>query len=94
MRQTVVRISLIAATVSLTTPVVNAGAQENKQLRPTAAVQVTGNPSPVRNYSSPLIARNPKNGQLAIASVEHAAPASASSTSPMTTDAVGVPGAA
>ncbi|MDQ3895653.1 MAG: glycoside hydrolase [Actinomycetota bacterium] len=56
--------------MSLTTPMVSAGAQEGKQLTPTAAVQVTGNPNPVRNYSSPLIARNPKNGQLAIASVD------------------------
>lgn len=32
----------------------------------TGAVQVTNNPIPVRAHSSPVIARNPKNGQLAI----------------------------
>lgn len=36
----------------------------------TAAVQVTGNPSPVRDYSSPLIARNPKNDELVTAEVD------------------------
>lgn len=31
-----------------------------------AAVQVTSNPSPVRNHSTPQIARNPKTGELVI----------------------------
>ena len=67
---TAVRVGLIAVTVSLATSMAGAGAQEGRQLTPTGAVQVTGNPNPVRNYSSPLIARNPKNGQLAIGSVD------------------------
>lgn len=70
MLRTMVRMSLIGVTVALATPAVKVGAQDGSQLRPTAAVQVTGNPNPVRNYSSPLITRNPKNGQLAIASVD------------------------
>ncbi|MDQ4089812.1 MAG: glycoside hydrolase [Actinomycetota bacterium] len=57
-------------TLSLATSMAGAGAQEGRQLTPTGAVQVTGNPDPVRNYSSPLIARNPKSGQLAIGSVD------------------------
>jgi hypothetical protein len=36
----------------------------------TDAVQVTENPTPVRNYSSPLIARNPKTGELVTAEVD------------------------
>lgn len=36
----------------------------------TNAVQVTENPTPVRNYSSPLIARNPKTGELVTAEVD------------------------
>lgn len=70
MQGTFLRVGLIAITISLTSPMVSATAQESRQLTPTAAVQVTGNPNPVRNYSSPLIARNPKNGQLTIASVD------------------------
>ena len=65
-----VRVALVALALTLAAPVHSLAAQESKQLKPTAAVQVTGNPNPVRNYSSPLIARNPKNGQLAIASVD------------------------
>lgn len=36
----------------------------------TAAVQVTGNPAPVRAHATPLLARNPKNGELVIAEVD------------------------
>ncbi len=36
----------------------------------TAAVQVTATPSPVRAHNSPLIARNPRNGELVVAEVD------------------------
>ena len=36
----------------------------------TAAVQVTANPSPVRAYATPLLARKPKNGELVAAEVD------------------------
>ena len=36
----------------------------------TAAVQITNTPSPVRAHNSPLIARNPKNGELVVAEVD------------------------
>ena len=46
------------------------GAERAKEPTVTGAVQVTENPSPVRNYSSPLIARNPKTGELVTAEVD------------------------
>jgi len=47
-----------------------AGAQENGAAVVTAAVQVTANPNPVRAHATPLMARNPKNGELVIAEVD------------------------
>ena len=46
--------------------------QQDDGRRPvvTAAVQVTANPSPVRAHATPLLARNPKNGELVIAEVD------------------------
>jgi hypothetical protein len=46
------------ASASSTTPVV------------TDAVQVTSNPDPTRAYATPVIARNPKNGELVVAATE------------------------
>jgi hypothetical protein len=42
---------------------INAGAA-GAQLAPTAAVQVTNDPAPLRSHSSPQIAVNPKTGEL------------------------------
>ena len=36
----------------------------------TAAVQITDTPTPVRAHTSPLIARNPRNGELVVAEVD------------------------
>ena len=36
----------------------------------TGAVQVTANPNPVRAHATPLLARNPKNGELVTAEVD------------------------
>lgn len=47
-----------------------ASAQDSQQPVITAAVQVTGNPNPVRAHATPLIARNPKNGELVVAEVD------------------------
>lgn len=47
-----------------------AGGQENGDAVVTAAVQVTANPNPVRAHATPLLARNPKNGELVIAEVD------------------------
>ncbi|HEV2760146.1 MAG TPA: sialidase family protein [Acidimicrobiales bacterium] len=47
-----------------------AGGQENGNAVVTAAVQVTANPNPVRAHATPLLARNPKNGELVIAEVD------------------------
>ena len=55
------------ALVALSSP---AGAQENGAAVVTAAVQVTANPNPVRAHATPLMARNPKNGELVIAEVD------------------------
>ena len=55
----------------------------------TGAVQVTENPSPVRNYSSPLIARNPKTGELVTAEVDTRALESARCTFSGTAAAAG-----
>lgn len=46
------------------TPAAIAGAPTPPSV--TGAVQVTDNPTPVRAHSSPVMARNPKNGELAI----------------------------
>ncbi|MDQ3979951.1 MAG: hypothetical protein M3314_10395 [Actinomycetota bacterium] len=45
-------------------------AQDSVQPVVTGAVQVTGNPNPVRAHMLPLIARNPRNGELVIAEVD------------------------
>ncbi len=44
--------------------------EEGKQAVVTGAVQVTSNPNPVRAHATPLIARNPKNGELVVAEVD------------------------
>ncbi len=56
----------VAATVAAVAPF-GASAQEPSP-RPavTAAVQVTGNPAPVRFHNTPQIARNPTNGELVV----------------------------
>lgn len=43
---------------------------QSRKPTPTGAVQVTSNPSPVRAHSTPLIARNPRTGELVIAEVD------------------------
>ena len=57
----------VLALLALSSP---AGAQENGAAVVTAAVQVTANPNPVRAHATPLMARNPKNGELVIAEVD------------------------
>ncbi|MDQ3640735.1 MAG: hypothetical protein M3450_04500, partial [Actinomycetota bacterium] len=47
-----------------------AGGQANGDAVVTAAVQVTANPNPVRAHATPLLAQNPKNGELVIAEVD------------------------
>ena len=46
------------------------GQQQPRRPGLTAAVQVTANPSPVRAHATPLLARNPKNGELVAAEVD------------------------
>ena len=52
---------LAAIAASIATP---AAAASSKPLTPTAAVQVTNDPAPLRSHSSPQIAVNPKTGEL------------------------------
>ena len=62
-------IGLVAAGLTLLAP----SAIGQSAVRPpvvTAAVQITNTPSPVRAHNSPLIARNPKNGELVVAEVD------------------------
>ena len=47
-----------------------AGQEQSRRPALTAAVQVTANPSPVRAHATPLLARNPKNGELVAAEVD------------------------
>ena len=58
--------SLVGA-ISVAVATSPSGAQESSS-RPavTAAVQVTGNPAPVRFHNTPQIARNPTNGELVV----------------------------
>ena len=46
------------------------GQQQPRRPGLTAAVQVTANPSPVRAHATPLLARNPRNGELVAAEVD------------------------
>lgn len=62
-------IGITAAGLTLLAP----GAGGQNAVRPpvvTAAVQITTTPSPVRAHNSPLIARNPRNGELVVAEVD------------------------
>ena len=49
---------------------VPAGAQDARPPVVTAAVQVTADPNPVRAHATPLLARNPENGELVVADVD------------------------
>lgn len=57
----------VSSLLALSSPAVG---QENSRPVVTAAVQVTDNPNPVRAHATPLLARNPKNGELVIAEVD------------------------
>jgi hypothetical protein len=58
---------LVLATIALSMGgATTAGAASQKPLAPTAAVQVTNDPAPLRSHSSPQIAVNPKNGELVV----------------------------
>jgi hypothetical protein len=61
---------LVAVAGALLTMAPAGGAERSGGPVVTGAVQVTENPVPVRNYSSPLIARNPKTGELVTAEVD------------------------
>lgn len=62
-------VQLLALTVSLAMGV-PASAQQRQQPVVTGAVQVTSNPNPVRAHATPLMARNPKTGELVVAEVD------------------------
>ena len=68
---TKVRVAVLLALIS-SAAAPAALSQQDDGRRPvvTAAVQVTANPSPVRAHATPLLARNPKNGELVIAEVD------------------------
>ena len=67
MKNLVSRGALIgAATLVVLTSNVASGAQQVFTPIAGAAVQVTANPAPVRNHSTPQIARNPKTGELVV----------------------------
>lgn len=63
-------VSVFGSAVAVLLLAAGAPAQESGQPSVTAAVQVTGNPNPVRAHATPLLARNPKNGELVVAEVD------------------------
>ncbi|MCA1705397.1 MAG: hypothetical protein LC808_19930, partial [Actinobacteria bacterium] len=67
--QRYVAVLLGLALVSVVYPYAAGGAAQVSPVV-TAAAQVTANPNPVRAHSSPQIARNPVNGELAIAETD------------------------
>lgn len=68
MRRASVRI--LAGLVPILLSASPAESQEESRAVVTAAVQVTTNPNPVRAHATPLLARNPKNGELVVAEVD------------------------
>ena len=71
MRRRFLGVGAALIVAGLGTAVPSAGGQSGSESAVvTAAVQVTGTPSPVRDFTSPLIARNPKTGELVTASVD------------------------
>lgn len=70
MRRKLLSIGAALTVAGLATVVPGAQAGTSNQAVVTAAVQVTGSPAPVRDFSSPLIARNPKTGELVTAEVD------------------------
>ena len=62
--------SLVAAVVGILAVAVGASAQSAERPVVTAAAQVTTDPLPTRAHSSPVIARNPKTGELVIVEAE------------------------
>jgi hypothetical protein len=67
-RRRVRRLLLVGAVVAAVAgpPATGAVAQAPERLVPTAAVQVTANPAPLRSHSSPQIAVNPRTGELVV----------------------------
>ncbi len=71
MRRTFLAVGAALIVAGLATAMPSAGGESKSgSAVVTAAVQVTGTPSPVRDFTSPLIARNPKTGELVTASVD------------------------
>ncbi len=69
MRKQVLTAGVFAALVLVATPPVRAQ-QGSSRPALTGAVQVTANPNPLRAHATPLLARNPKNGELVVAEVD------------------------
>lgn len=63
-----VLVALVAPVLLLAPPA--SGKEKPTQPVVTAAAQVTANPSPLRAHATPLLARNPKNGELVVAEVD------------------------
>ncbi|MDP9402582.1 MAG: glycoside hydrolase [Actinomycetota bacterium] len=63
-----VLVGLVAPVLLLAPPA--SGKEKPTQPVVTAAAQVTANPSPLRAHATPLLARNPKNGELVVAEVD------------------------
>lgn len=64
--KTVKRAVGVGAVAALAVVALTVGAGAGAEPVVTAAVQVTDNPTPVRDHSSPVLARNPKDGELVI----------------------------